>query len=145
MKAKEIIEKKGTKVFTSSPSYSMRNALNCMIENKVGSLIIVDDKKCPIGIITERDVLRLVNQKEDWQNATVGEYMTKKLVIGLLDDDLEYIMSLMTLNYFRHVPILDNGKIAGIISIGDIVKAQLKDYKSDNRYLSDYIASKYPA
>lgn len=145
MKAKEVIEKKGTKVFTSSPSYSIKNALNCMIENKVGSLIIVDDKKCPIGIITERDVLRLVNQKEDWQNCTVGEYMTKKLVIGLLDDDLEYIMSLMTLNYFRHVPILDEGKIAGIISIGDIVKAQLKDYKSDNRYLSDYIASKYPA
>ena len=145
MKAKEIIEKKGTKVFTSSPSYSIKNALNCMIENKVGSLIIVDDKKAPVGIITERDILRLVNHKDDWKNSSVGEYMTKKLVIGLPDDDLEYIMSLMTLNYFRHVPILEDGKIAGIISIGDIVKAQLKDYKSDNRYLSDYIASKYPA
>jgi len=145
MKAKDIIAKKGSTVYTGSPSFTVKEALDIMIKNKVGALVILDDTKHPKGIITEKDVLFLASKHDDWRELTVGESMTTKLIIGIPDDDVEYIMSLMTLNRFRHVPIISDGNLAGIISIGDIIKAQLKDVKAENRYLSDYILGKYPA
>jgi len=145
MKVKDIIAKKGSRVYTGSPSFTVKDALNSLLDNKVGALVIVDETKSPIGIITERDVLNLAGRSENWQTLTVGENMTADLLIGLPDDDVEYIMSLMTINRFRHVPIMDAGKLSGIISIGDIIKAQLKNIKAENRHLSDYISGKYPA
>jgi CBS domain-containing protein len=145
MKVKDIIAKKGSTVYTGSSFFTIVDVLNVLLKHKVGALVIVDNAQLPIGIITEKDILYLAFKHENWRNLKVGEYMTARLIIGLPDDDVEYIMSLMTLNRFRHVPILDGGKLAGIISIGDIVKAQLKDVKAENRYLSDYIMGKYPA
>ncbi|UCE66300.1 MAG: CBS domain-containing protein [Candidatus Zixiibacteriota bacterium] len=145
MKVKDIIAKKGSKVYTGSSSFTVKDALDSLLEHKVGALVIVDDTEFPIGIITEKDILYLACNRENWRDLTVGENMTPDLIIGLPDDDVEYIMSLMTLNRFRHVPILRDGKLAGIISIGDIVKAQLKIVKAENRHLSDYITGKYPA
>lgn len=145
MKVKDIIASKGSKVFTSPVSITVREALSLLIENKVGALVIVDEGENPIGIITEKDILSLVSKGSDWHNLPVQLNMTTNIIIGLPDDHVEYIMSLMTINRIRHVPILDDGKLAGIISIGDIVKAQLKDIKAENRYLSDYIMGKYPA
>jgi CBS domain-containing protein len=145
MKVNDIIAKKGSTVYTGSAFFTIVDALNVLLKHKVGALVIVDNARLPIGIITEKDILYLAFKHENWRDLTVGDYMTTRLIIGLPDDDVEYIMSLMTLNRFRHVPILDGGKLAGIISIGDIVKAQLKDVKAENRYLSDYIMGKYPA
>ncbi len=145
MKARDIIAKKGSTVYTGSPSFTVKEALDIMIKNKVGALVILDDTQHPIGIITEKDVLFLASKHDNWRDLTVGENMTTRLIIGIPDDDVEYIMSLMTLNRFRHVPIISDGNLAGIISIGDIIKAQLKDIKAENRYLSDYIMGKYPA
>jgi len=145
MKARDIIAKKGSAVYTGSPSLTIREALHNLLEYKVGALVIVDEAQRPLGIITEKDILHLAREHDDWREHTVGDHMTKNLIIGLPDDSGEYIMSLMTINRFRHVPIMEEGKLAGIISIGDIVKAQLKNIKAENRYLTDYIMSKYPA
>jgi CBS domain-containing protein len=145
MKAKDIIAKKGSAVYTGSPSFTVKDALDSLLKYKVGALVIVDDTQCPVGIISEKDILRLAREHDDWRDLTVGDYMTKNLIIGLTDDSVEYIMSLMTINRIRHIPIMDQGILAGMISIGDIVKAQLKNIKAENRYLTDYIMSKYPA
>lgn len=145
MKAKDIIAKKGSAVYTGSPSYTIKDALHTLLKHKVGALVIVDEAERPVGIISEKDILHLAHKHDNWRDLIVGDHMTKKLIIGLPGDSGEYIMSLMTINRFRHVPIMEEGKLAGIISIGDIVKAQLKNIKAENRYLTDYIMSKYPA
>lgn len=145
MKAKDIIAQKGSIVYTGLPSHTIKDALDILLKNKVGALVIVDDAQNPVGIISEKDILHLANKHDNWRELTVDEHMTKDLIIGLPDDNGEYIMSLMTINRFRHVPIMEEGKLAGIISIGDIVKALLKNVKAENRYLTDYITNKYPA
>ena len=144
MKAADLLKRKGSGVNTIS---SLREALKIIIENKVGLLVVIDHEFKPVGIITEREVIRLIYQKDesDWQGLAVSEVMTENIIIGVPDDDIEYIMALMTSNRFRHIPIISGDKLTGLISIGDIVKSQLKDIKAENRYLTDYIAGKYPA
>jgi CBS domain-containing protein len=147
MKVSDLLRAKGPAVKTALADNSMRHVLRNMTENKVGSLVVVNKENRPIGIITERDIIKLINDHDcrDWQDKSVNEYMTRDIMIGFPDDDVEYIMALMTENRFRHVPIMAEGKLAGLISIGDIVKSLLKDIKAENRHLSDYIGGKYPA
>jgi CBS domain-containing protein len=80
-----------------------------MVISKVGSLIVTEQEKVPMGIITERDIIRHIALIDNWDKAFVADIMTKNLIIGLLDDDVEVIMEFMTKNYFRHVPILNEG------------------------------------
>ena len=147
MKAADILKKKGSGVITINSHNTVYEALGNMIDNKVGSLVVVDSDSSPIGIITERDITRFVYSKanNDWLKTIVVEVMTENIVVGIPDDGLDYIMALMTQNRFRHVPIVEDGKLAGLVSIGDVVKAHLKNVEAENRYLSDYITGKYPA
>ncbi len=145
MKVIDILREKKSGVKTISPDKSLKQALRSMMQDKVGSLIVTERENIPLGIITERDILRYIDRVDNWEKTVISDVMTKKLIIGLPDDDVEVIMEFMTKNYFRHVPILDEKKLVGIISIGDIIKAQLQDIKTDNRFLSDYISGKYPA
>jgi CBS domain-containing protein len=147
MKVKDILKAKGAGVNTTIPHNTIRDALRLMVENRVGSLVVIDASHSPVGIITEQDIVHLAFEKEnqDWLSMAVFEVMVQDILIGLPDDDVEYIMKLMTSNRIRHVPILDNRRLAGIISIGDIVKSLLDDLKTENRHLSDYISGKYPA
>ena len=147
MKAADILKKKGSGVITINSNNTVYKALGNMIDNKVGSLVVVDSDSSPIGIITERDISRLVYSKanSDSLKTTVVDVMTENIVVGVPDDDLDYIMALMTQNRFRHVPIVEDGKLVGLVSIGDVVKAHLKNVEAENRYLSDYITGKYPA
>jgi CBS domain-containing protein len=147
MKVSDLLKSKGAGVITIDDHSTLGQVLKSLIEHRVGALVVIDSEHNPIGIITERDILRVVNQKgaNQWFSQSVSDFMTKNIIIGVPSDDVEYIMALMTENRFRHVPIIDDGKLAGLISIGDIVKSLLKNIKAENRYLSDYITGKYPA
>jgi len=147
MRVNDILKTKGSKVNIISPDESAHAALKSIVENRVGSLVVVDKDDSPVGIITERDLIRLIHQKQqsDWQNLPIREVMTKDMIIAFPEDDVEYVMKLMTVNRFRHMPILKDKKLAGLISIGDIIKSLLTDIKAENRHLSDYISGKYPA
>lgn len=147
MKVKDILKTKGYEVNTARPNETVIDALRIMIENRVGSLVVIDSERAPVGIITERDIVRLVYKQsgQDWQNLAVSEVMVRNIVVGVFEDDVEYIMKLMTQNRFRHLPIMEDNRLAGIISIGDVVKSLLTDLKTENRYLNDYITGKYPA
>ncbi len=147
MKVSDLLKKKGSGVYTIESHSTMNETLKYMLDNKVGSLVVIDSVHSPIGIITERDILRIVQTRagEEWRKMAVSEFMTKDILIGVPSDDIDYIMAMMTENRFRHVPIMSEAKLVGLISIGDIVKSMLKDIKMENRHLEDYIAGKYPA
>lgn len=119
-------------------------ALKKLMENKISSLPVLDDNGKVMGILSERDILREIYKNPDaLEKRFVGDAMTKDILIGLIDDDLDYIMNIMSRNNIRHMPIMSKQSLSGIISIRDVVKGLMHQVKSENRYLKDYIEGKY--
>lgn len=144
MTAKELLNKKGPKVITAKPDQTVLEAVSTMVENKVGSVLVVDADNKPLGIFTERDLMRVLTQhKENSVNVKVSEAMTEDMIVCSLEDQLEQVRSIMTEERVRHVPIMSDGTIAGMISIGDIVKETLSNVKFEARHLRDYIMGRY--
>ncbi len=97
-----------------------------------------------VGIITESDILNETYAKKcDLAGVTVKQVMTSELIIGEAEDDIERVEAIMTENRIRHLPILSQKRLVGIISIGDVVKGQNRESEVENRYLKDYIEGKY--
>jgi len=145
MKVKEILATKGSRVVTVEKDTSILDAMSIHSANRVGSLLVVDNDGNILGIIGARDVLMaVINHLEEIKTLTVEKIMTTNLIVGTPDDKLDYILSVMTENRIRHVPIFEGKELKGLVSIGDVVKAQLKETKVENKYLKDYIADKYP-
>lgn len=138
MKLHEILESKGSKVFSASPQESLGDVVNKLVENNCGALVVREGEKM-VGIISERDVLRACADLDRPLEATVSDRMTTDLVTGTPDDEVESVMGLLTHHRIRHLPILKNGELVGVISIGDIVKAQYEDLSNENRILKQYI------
>jgi len=145
MKAKDILAVKGSRVVTVEKNTTIFDAMSIHAANRVGSLLVVDNDGNILGIIGARDALMaVINHLDEIKTLTVEKIMTTNLIIGNPDDKLDYILSVMTENRVRHVPIFDGKELKGLVSIGDVVKAQLKETKVENKYLKDYIADKYP-
>jgi len=145
MKAKDILAAKGTDVIKVSPSTFVLDAMRTFSANRIGSLLVADEKDNILGIIGARDVLMAVlNHLDSIKDLTVDKIMTTNLIVATEEDNVDYIQAIMTENRIRHVPIIDKKKLIGIVSIGDVVKAQLKEVHVENHYLKDYIADKYP-
>ncbi len=146
MKVKDILAVKGTQVVTVSQDATVYEALQTFAANRVGSLLVLDEKGGIVGIVAARDALMAVLRAcEEIRKVKVKEIMTTKIIIGDPEDDLDSVEVIMTENRIRHLPIIKDNKLAGIVSIGDVVKAQLKNIHVENRYLKDYILGKYPA
>jgi CBS domain-containing protein len=147
MKVKDILKVKGTKVFTISESSTLMAATAKFFSNKIGSLVVVDDKGEIIGIISPNDILKAVHEgcTENCALQRVGEVMTRNVICASEDDSIDYIQAVMTENRIRHIPIMDKKDLKGLISIGDVVNAQISSRDVENRYLIDYIEGKYPA
>lgn len=139
-KVRDILGKKGSRVVFAGPDLSLRQALETMIANKVGALPIKDESGDIVGIITERDLMREVHAKTDLEHRQVGDVMTTNIISARRDDGIDTVMEQMTENRFRHVPILEDGKLVGIISIGDLVKSQLAYLKHQMEELKGYVA-----
>jgi CBS domain-containing protein len=145
MKAKDIIGTKGSRVVTCHEDNSLLEALAIFSANKVGSLLVVDSHDKIQGIIAPRDILLVVlNDLDKIRDLKVKEIMSTNLIVATIDDDVEYLQAIMTENRIRHIPILEGSALKGIISIGDVVKAQVVEKEVENRYLKDYIEGKYP-
>jgi CBS domain-containing protein len=143
MKVKDILREKGPDVITIWEEKNVSDAVATMVRNKIGALMVLNDKSKITGIISERDVLRIVSEKADkLAEIKVKEAMVKKVIIGDQEDTLEYIESIMTENKIRHIPVISEKRLVGIISIGDIVKTLSSKIKSENRYLKNYIEGK---
>ena len=135
----EILQHKGDTVYQISPSATLTDVVERLVSCNCGSLL-VSDADSILGIITERDILKAIeSEKRDFGNNLVRDFMTQKLVTGHPNDEVSEIMSKMTSHRVRHLPIFDNGRLAGMISIGDVVKAQLELLAVENHFLKVYI------
>ena len=150
MRIKDILQDKGTGVVVIEVGRTVHDAMRRLNEHSIGALIVTGEGEEIVGIITERDILQECGEHcvrlnkppapgEAACPALVHDVMTKDLVIGVLDDDIDYAMGIMTKNRIRHLPILDHKTLVGIISIGDVVSASLKEKVFENRALRDYI------
>jgi CBS domain-containing protein len=145
MKVKDILAAKGSRVITVEKSSTVIDAMSIFSANRVGSLLVMDKDSNILGIIGARDVLMAVlSHLDDLKTVTVEKIMTTNLIVGTVDDSIDYILAVMTENRVRHIPILDGNELKGLVSIGDVVKSQLKEKDVENKYLKDYIADKYP-
>jgi len=139
MKIRDLLEEKGYEVVTVPPSFPLQDAMRLLVEHNIGSLVVAQDKVVE-GILTERDILRLAaDSPTTMGNLKVEEVMTKDVVIGMLDESVEYVMEIMTKNRIRHLPVVDDGWMQGILSIGDVVNALRKKSEVENHYMRDYI------
>jgi len=119
-------------------------AVKNMVEKKVGAMLVTD-KDLICGIITERDYLRRVTVEDRTSKDTkVKEIMTKDVIVVDPDDSAEECLAVMTKVRCRHLPVVDKGKIAGVVSIGDLVKQISQDREFKIKHLTDYITGKYP-
>ena len=139
MKVQTILAKKGTNVVTIRPEQSVKEATRLLVEHNIGALVVVNEARQPVGIISERDILRAAARRDDAFARPVSQVMTKDVVIGLPQDDIISVAHTMTERRFRHLPIMDKGELIGIISIGDVVKAQRDQYQGENFTLQTQI------
>ena len=131
-------------VITIGPEEKVGAAMNTLFSNKISCLPVVDSNGKVKGIISERDILREVHANTgNLESRTVADAMTKDILIGLDEDDLDYIMNIMSKNNIRHMPIMSGQELTGILSIRDVVKGIMHQVEAENRYLKDYIGGKY--
>lgn len=141
MKVRDILKNKGPEVFTIGEEKLLRDAVDILARNNIGVLIVISSEGKIDGIISERDILKACsNNPDNFLNLQVKDFMTKKLLIAEPDDEIDYVQKIMTENRIRHLPVLNNKILVGLISIGDVVKAQLSDKMYENKYLLDYIS-----
>lgn len=140
MKVKEILRLKGPEVFTIGEDKPIYEAMKVLVNNRVGALLVLNSEAKIVGIVSERDVVKAAyNNAKSFQDNPVKEIMTKNLIIVEPNDEIEYVESIMTNNKIRHLPVVSEKILIGIISIGDVVKAQFKEIRAENKYLRDYI------
>lgn len=139
MKIEEILLRKGRSVVTITPDRTVLQAMRVLVEHRIGAVVVQEEDEV-VGILSERDVLQLgARDPEELRQRSVGETMTRDVVVGLAEDDIYYAMNVMTENRIRHLPILRDGHLDGIVSIGDLVNACRREAETENRYLKDYI------
>lgn len=142
----DLIREKGSEVISVRSDSTIFDAIQVMVNHNIGAVLVLSEEGKLKGIFTERDILKECLRRSDQMKSTkVEAVMTTDLIIGFPEDEVEYLMGVITENKIRHIPILSEGKISGVISIGDLVKSQLKDAEYENHYLRDYILGKYPA
>jgi CBS domain-containing protein len=126
-----LLAKKGGSVVTVEPEQTVRQALGVLAQHNIGALVVVDGEARPIGILSERDVVRAAARDEAVFGRTVGDLMTRNVIVGVPQDDLESVGRTMTERRIRHLPVVEQGRLVGIISIGDVVKAQRDLYQGE--------------
>lgn len=131
MKLMRILATKTGDVITIHPERQIREAVQLLAEYNIGALVVVDEKDKPVGILSERDIVRRAVENEDVFSERVQDIMTKRVIIGMPQDDLYSVINTMTEKRFRHLPIMDEGRLIGIISIGDVLKAQRDAYQGE--------------
>lgn len=143
MKVREILAIKGEHVHAIGPDRTVLDAVTLLVEHGIGALLVRDGGGVIAGIISERDVLRVSRDRSGELGAIrIGDVMTRDLVICVPDDEIDYAMGIVTKNRVRHLPVMDGGRVAGMISIGDLVKARLDAAEYENRYLREYIQAR---
>jgi len=140
-KVRDFLRTRTRPVITIGPNDSAEMAIRKLVDNDIGALPVCDAKGSIHGIISERDLLKeCAERPKSLAGTKIKDLMVTDVVIGVLDDDLDYVMDIMTQRCFRHLPIMEGTELRGMISIRDVVDELLKQSKSHVRFLSDYIS-----
>ncbi|BAI80903.1 signal transduction protein [Deferribacter desulfuricans SSM1] len=140
---KDILAKKGNQIFTVSADSTVYDALKVMADNNIGSVLVMDGDKM-VGIFTERDYARKLILKGKYSKDTpIKEVMTEKVISIKPEATTEACLALMTEKRIRHLPVMQDGKVIGLISIGDVVKQIIEDRESYIRDLERFITGDY--
>jgi len=141
MNVDQLLRGKGHKVITVGTHATIDILTRRLRMEKIGAAVVSDDGETVEGIISERDVVNgLADHGNELRAMMVSELMTKNVFTCSPDDDVRDLMRLMTQKRIRHLPVLDHGKLAGVISIGDVVKNRLEDMQMEANVLRDVIA-----
>jgi CBS domain-containing protein len=136
---RDLLKGKGNNVWAVASGDVVLKALNLMAEKDIGALVVIDENKLK-GIVSERDFVRSIAESERCLiDAPVSKYMTRVVITVESDQTVDDCMKLMTDNHIRHLPVVEKGEVIGVISIGDIVKADIQNKKSTIDTLENYI------
>jgi CBS domain-containing protein len=136
-----VLRLKGTSVVSVAPTATLSDAAKLLRSHRIGALLVLDEDQM-LGIISERDIVRSVAASgASALNTTVMASMSTDVVTCGPTDTLEYLMTLMTDRRIRHLPVVDQGKLIGVLSIGDVVKLRLSEISDEAQALSDYITT----
>jgi CBS domain-containing protein len=139
-----VLKRKGSEVWFIAPDQTVYEAIERMAEKAVGALLVISAGKL-VGIISERDYARKVILKGKASKATrVDEIMTSPVIFVAPERDVEECMGIMTKNRIRHLPIMENETVLGVVSIGDLVKWVVSEQEETIGHLQNYISAKYP-
>jgi CBS domain-containing protein len=142
MNVTTILSAKGRDVATIAPTATVADAVKLLTERKIGALIITGAGGRITGIVSERDIVRaLARHGTGALQSPLNEVMTRKVVTCGPNDSIANLMELMTSGKFRHLPVMDADRLAGIVSIGDVVKSRLAELEFEQTALRDYIQS----
>jgi CBS domain-containing protein len=130
MNIANILARKGSMAVTVRPEQSIREALALLARHNIGALIAVQGER-PVGILSERDIVREAAHNESFFARTVADLMTRDVITGQPHDDLLTVAHTMTERRIRHLPVVDKDRLVGMVSIGDVVKAQRDHYQGE--------------
>lgn len=140
MIVKSIIDTKGGEVVTLEPSVSLDTAAKLLAERRIGAVVVLGADDRVVGILSERDIVRAISERGGAaMQEPVSQVMTRKVATCTLDETMHSIMERMTAGKFRHVPVIEQGRLAGIISIGDVVKHRIVEMEQESDALKSYI------
>jgi CBS domain-containing protein len=140
MTVKAILSVKGTEVLTIEPTTNLATAAKILAERKIGALVVTGPDQRVVGIVSERDIVQeLAAHGPAALDLALTEVMTRKVTTCSASDTISSVMERMTAGKFRHLPVLEQGRLAGIVSIGDVVKYRLQEMEREQSALRDYI------
>ena len=140
MRIKEVLAGKPSKdVITITPDATVRELIALLAEHNVGALVVSTDGSSIDGIVSERDVVRQLHEDEAILNLTVRSIMTEDVATCTGDQRINDLMQVMTARRFRHIPVVADGKLAGIVSIGDVVKSRMSELEFERDQLDKYV------
>jgi len=142
MTVKALLSRKGRDVVTIAPAATLSEAAKLLAERRIGAVVVTGADHSVAGILSERDIVRALGQRgASALDENVAAVMTRKVTTCNEADTVVAIMERMTTGKFRHVPVVDQGRLIGVISIGDVVKHRVEEIEGETNALREYIAT----
>ncbi|WP_188850655.1 CBS domain-containing protein [Aureimonas glaciei] len=142
MTVRKILEEKGRDVFSMHPNATLVEAAQEMAQRRIGAVVLISDGGDIAGVLSERDIVRMVGTRgPDCLSDSIGSVMTVEVVTCSEETTVNEVMETMTRKRFRHLPVIQGGKLVGMVSIGDIVKRRIEDAEREAEEMRSYISA----
>jgi CBS domain-containing protein len=142
MNVEQLLSGKGHAVVSVEPHRTLAEAIRTLSEKRIGAVVVMGADGALVGILSERDIIRALGELGGGAlESAVSRSMTAKVVTCRPQTSIDELMEIMTTGRFRHVPVIENGRVAGIVSIGDVVKHRVAAIEAESQAMRDYIAT----